>query len=50
MVARVWCISSTALTEWVKHLKLGRAERLFAPLERRRKSILNQSQRNQIEM
>lgn len=49
-VARVWCISRTALTEWIKHLKFGRTEKLFAPPERRRKSILNQSQREQIEM
>lgn len=49
-VARVWCISRTALTEWIKHLKFGRVERLFVPPERRKKSILNQSQRKQIEM
>lgn len=49
-VARVCKISRTALTEWIKHLKFGRIEKLFAPPERRRKSILNQSQRGQIEM
>ncbi|OAM04576.1 MAG: transposase [Wolbachia endosymbiont of Dactylopius coccus] len=48
-VARVCKISRTALTEWIKHLKFGRAEKLFAPPERRRKSILNSSQRGQIE-
>ena len=49
-VARVWYISRTVLTEWIKHLKFGREERLFAPPERRRKSILNNIQRKQIEM
>lgn len=48
-VARVCKISRTALTEWIKHLKFKRAEKLFAPPERRRKSILNPSQRWQIE-
>jgi len=48
-VARICKISRTALTEWIKHLKFGRAEKLFAPTERRRKSILNSSQRGQIE-
>ena len=28
-VARVWCISRTALTEWIKHLKFGRTEKLL---------------------
>ncbi|OAM04695.1 MAG: hypothetical protein TV41_01330 [Wolbachia endosymbiont of Dactylopius coccus] len=37
-VARVCKISRTALTEWIKHLKFGRAEKLFAPPERRRKA------------
>lgn len=48
-VARVCKISRTALTEWIKHLKLERIEKLFAPAERRRKTILNQNQREQVE-
>lgn len=47
-VARICCISRTALTEWIKHLKFGRIEKLFAPPERRRKTILNQNQREHI--
>lgn len=48
-VARVCKISRTALTEWIKHLKFGRIEKLFAPTKRRRKTILNQNQREQVE-
>ncbi len=46
-VARICKISRTALTEWIKHLKFGRVEKLFAPFQRRRKSKLNKNQREQ---
>ncbi len=49
-VARICKISRTALTEWIKHLKFGRVERLFSPSQRRRKSKLNKNQREQIEI
>ncbi len=49
-VAKICSISRTALTAWIKHLKFGREEKLFAPPQRRRKAKLNQSQREQVEM
>lgn len=49
-VAKICCISRKALTAWIKHLKFGREEKLFAPPQRRRKTILNQSQREQVEV
>ncbi|WP_410542987.1 IS630-like element ISWpi10 family transposase [Wolbachia endosymbiont of Tetranychus urticae] len=49
-VARICKISRTALTEWIKHLKFGRVEKLFSPSQRRRKSKLNKNQREQIEI
>ncbi|BAP00135.1 putative transposase [Wolbachia endosymbiont of Cimex lectularius] len=33
-VAKIYCISRTALTIWIKHLKSGREEKLFAPPQR----------------
>ncbi|WP_189513902.1 helix-turn-helix domain-containing protein, partial [Streptomyces narbonensis] len=48
-VARICKISRTALTEWIKHLKFDRVEKLFAPPQRRRKTKLNQDQLQQIE-
>ncbi len=48
-VAKICCISRTALTAWIKHLKFNREEKLFAPPQRRRKTRLNQSQREQVE-
>ena len=48
-VARICKISRTALTEWIKHLKFERIEKLFAPSERCRKTILNKVQRKQVE-
>ena len=42
------CVSRNAVTSWIKHLKFGREEKLFAPLQRRRKTRLNQSQLRQI--
>lgn len=49
-VAKICCISRKALTAWIKHLKFGRKEKLFAPPQRRRKIILNQSQLEQVEV
>ncbi|WP_353271235.1 IS630 family transposase [Wolbachia endosymbiont (group A) of Alloplasta piceator] len=48
-VAKIYCISRSALTSWVKLLKIGREEKLFAPSQRRRKTKLNQAQLQQIE-
>ncbi|WP_044471351.1 helix-turn-helix domain-containing protein, partial [Wolbachia endosymbiont of Drosophila suzukii] len=48
-VAKIYCISRSALTSWVKLLKFGREEKLFAPPQRRRKTKLNQVQLQQIE-
>jgi transposase len=48
-VAKINCISRSALTSWMKLLKLGREEKLFAPLQRRRKTKLNQAQLQQVE-
>jgi transposase len=44
-VAEVYDISRTSLTSWIKHLRNGNIERLQAPPERRKKSILNEDQR-----
>ncbi|KLT22346.1 putative transposase [Wolbachia endosymbiont of Armadillidium vulgare str. wVulC] len=49
-VARICKISRAALTEWIKHLKFSRAEKLLAPYQRRIKSKLNKNQREQIEI
>jgi transposase len=48
-VAKIYCISRSALTSWIKLLKLGREEKLFAPPQRRRKTKLNQAQLQQVE-
>lgn len=48
-VAKIYCILRSALTLWVKLLKFGREEKLFAPPRRTRKTKLNQSQLQQIE-
>lgn len=40
MTAKVYDISRTTLTAWIKHLKMGNPDKLLAPPERRRKSIL----------
>ncbi len=41
-VARICKISRTALTEWIKHLKFGREERLFAPSPAAKKKQIKQ--------
>ncbi len=48
-VAKIYCISRSALTSWIKLLKFGREEKLFAPPQRCRKTKLNQAQLRQIE-
>jgi transposase len=48
LVAKVYDISRTTLTAWIKHLKNGKLEKLEAPVERKRKDILNSDQKNQI--
>jgi len=47
-VAEVYDISRTTLTNWIKHLRDGAVEKLKAPVERKRKSRLNDQQRMQI--
>jgi transposase len=47
-VAAVYDISPTTLTAWIKHIKQGRINKLYAPPERRRKSKLNDNQRQEI--
>ncbi|NUY39808.1 hypothetical protein GO684_04120 [Wolbachia endosymbiont of Litomosoides brasiliensis] len=37
-IVKTCCISRTALTAWIKCLKFGREERLFAPHQCRRKT------------
>ncbi|WP_410543075.1 IS630 family transposase [Wolbachia endosymbiont of Tetranychus urticae] len=49
-VAKICCISRKAITTWIKHIKFGREEKLFAPPQRRRKTTLNQSQLERIEL
>ncbi len=49
-VAKICCISRKAITTWIKHIKFGREEKLFSPPQCRRKTILNQSQLEQIEV
>lgn len=44
-VAKVYDISRTTLTEWVKHVKAEQLIKLQAPIERKRKSILNDADR-----
>ncbi|NUY39923.1 hypothetical protein GO684_04855 [Wolbachia endosymbiont of Litomosoides brasiliensis] len=41
---------NTALTAWIKHPKLGREEKLSALLQHRRRTRLNQSQFEQVEV
>ncbi|QKX02736.1 hypothetical protein GOY07_00540 [Wolbachia endosymbiont of Litomosoides sigmodontis] len=37
-VAKICCVSGTALTAWIKYPKLRREEKSFASLQRRRKT------------
>ena len=45
VVAKVYDISRTTLTEWIKHVKAEQISKLNAPKERKRKSILNDADR-----
>jgi transposase len=47
-VAKVYGITRTTLTSWIKHIKNDNMDRLNAPPERKRKSKLNDEQRKQI--
>ena len=47
-VAKVYDITRTTLTSWIKHIKSNRIDRLNAPAERKKKSKLNNEQRKQI--
>jgi len=47
-VAEVYDISRTTLTSWIKHLRSGKLEKLQAPPERRKKTILNDGHRDTI--
>lgn len=47
-VAKIYDISRTTLTKWIKHVKCSAIERLQAPPERRRKQKLTEQQRQQI--
>ncbi len=47
-VAKVYGITRTTLTSWVKLIKQDKIERLNAPPERKRNSKLNDDQRRQI--
>lgn len=47
-VAKVYGVTRTTLTAWVKLIKQDQIERLNAPPERKRKSKLNNEQRKQI--
>lgn len=48
LVSKVYDISRTTLTAWIKHLKTGKLEKLEAPAERKRKNKLNSDQKNQV--
>ncbi len=47
-VAEVYDISRTTLTSWIKHIRNGALDKLKAPPERKKKSILNDEQRKVI--
>lgn len=47
-VAKIYGITRTTLTSWVKHIKNDKIDRLNAPAMRKRKSKLNDSQRSRI--
>lgn len=47
-VAEVYDISRTTLTSWIKHLRNGALDKLKAPPERKKKTILNNEQRKKI--
>lgn len=47
-VAKVYGVTRTTLTSWIKLIKSDKMERLNAPPERKRKSKLNDEQRKQI--
>lgn len=47
-VAKVYDITRTTLTSWIKHVKNDTIEKLNAPAERKKKNKLNDSQRSQI--
>jgi transposase len=47
-VAKVYDVTRTTLTSWIKHIKNDKIERLSAPPERKKKSKLNDDQRKQI--
>ena len=47
-VAKIYDISRTTLTAWVKHIKSDKMDRLNAPVERKKKNKLNESQRQVI--
>ena len=47
-VAKIYDITRTTLTSWIKHIQNGSIERLNAPAERKRKNKLNDMQRGQI--
>jgi transposase len=48
LVAKVYDISRTTLTAWIKHIKNDRFEALQAPVERKRKDKINNEQKSQI--
>jgi len=47
-VAKVYDITRTTLTSWIKHIKNDAIEKLNAPAERKKKNKLNDLQRSQI--
>lgn len=47
-VAKVYGVTRTTLTSWIKLIKSDKIERLNAPPERKRKSKLNDEQKEQI--
>ncbi len=47
-VAKIYDISRTTLTEWIKHIGEENLSKLKAPEERKRNSILNDSDRSEI--
>lgn len=48
LVSKVYSLSRTTLTEWIKHVRNDTLERLQAPPERKRKNKIDSNQSNQM--
>lgn len=48
LVSKIYSISRTTLTEWIKHVRSGAFEKLKAPPQRKRKNKIDSNQGNEI--